>query len=77
MFPGSSGSVVILKQQSTTIGPDGETVVSAAKKIPYILGIVSGSIPIIDVALGTVQRMGLGVVYSAEAIRSVIEQFPK
>ena len=77
VFPGSSGSVVILKQQATTIGPDGGTVVSAAKKIPYILGIVSGSIPISDSALGTVQRMGLGVVYSAEAIRAVIEQFPK
>ncbi len=77
VFPGSSGSVVILKQQPTTIGPGGGTVVSAAKKIPYVLGIVSGSIPINDTALGTVQRMGLGVVYGAEAIRSVIDQFPK
>lgn len=77
VFPGSSGSVVILKQQSTTIGPRGETVVSGAKKIPYILGIVSGSIPIDDPALGSKQRMGLGVVYSAEAIRAVIEMFPK
>lgn len=77
VFPGSSGSVVILKQQPTTIGPDGGTVVSAAKKIPYVLGIISGSIPINDAALGTVQRMGLGVVYGAEAIRAVVEQFPK
>lgn len=77
VFPGSSGSVVILKQQATTIGPGGGTVVSAAKKIPYVLGIVSGSIPITDVALGTTQRMGLGVVYSAEAIKVVVEQFPK
>jgi Trypsin-like peptidase domain len=60
VFPGSSGSVVILKQQPTTIGPRGETVVSGAKKIPYVLGIVSGSIPIVDIALGSVQRMGLG-----------------
>ena len=67
----------MLKQQSTTIGPRGETVVSGAKKTPYILGIVSGSIPISDTALGTVQRMGLGVVYSAEAIRTVVELFPK
>jgi len=77
VFPGSSGSVVILKPQSTTIGPRGETVVSGAKKIPYVLGIVSGSIPISDTALGTVQRMGLGVVYSAEAIRAVVELIPK
>lgn len=77
VFPGSSGSVVVLKQQPTTIGPQGQTVVSGAKKIPYVLGIVSGSIPISDAALGTTQRMGLGIVYSADAIRSVIELFPK
>ncbi len=77
VFPGSSGSVVILKPQGTTIGPQGQTVVSAAKKIPYVLGIVSGSIPIADAALGTTQRMGLGIVYSADAIRTVIELFPK
>jgi len=73
VFPGSSGSVVVLKQQPTTIGPRGETVVSGAKKIPYVLGIVSGSIPITDTALGSVQRMGLGIAYSADAIRSVID----
>lgn len=77
VFPGSSGSVVILKQQSSTLGPGGETVISGAKKIPYVLGIVSGSIPITDNALGTTQRMGLGVVYSAEAIRTVVELFSK
>lgn len=77
VFPGSSGSVVILKQQPTTIGPRGETVVSAAKKIPYVLGIVSGSIPIEDIALGSIQRMGLGVVYSYDAIRETIALFYK
>ena len=75
VFPGSSGSLVILKQQSTIIGPQGQTVVSGAKKIPYLLGIVSMSIPIIDVNLGSVQRMGLGVVYSVETIQEVIEAF--
>lgn len=75
VFPGASGSVVVLKQQPATIGPGGETVVSGAKKTPYVLGIVSGSIPIADPALGTVQRMGLGIVYSANAIRAVIESF--
>jgi len=77
VFPGSSGSLVILKQQPTTIGPRGETVVSGAKKIPYVLGIVSGSIPIVDTALGSVQRMGLGVVYSYDAIRETIALFYK
>ena len=75
VFPGSSGSLVILKQQATTIGPQGQTVISADKKTPYILGIVSGSIPILD--FGTIHRMQLGIVYSADAIRSVVEQLPK
>ena len=75
VFPGSSGSLVILKQQPTTVGPQGETVVSRAKKIPYLLGIISGSIPIHDEPLGTVQRMGLGIVYSADTIKETIEQF--
>ena len=75
VFPGSSGSVVVLKQQATTIGPQGQTVVSRAKKVPYVMGIVSASIPIQDSALGTTQRMGLGIVYSATAIRQVIDLF--
>jgi hypothetical protein len=77
VFPGSSGSLVILKQQSTTIGPQGETVVSGAKKIPYVLGIISGSIPIVDIELGSIQRMGLGIVYSYDAIRQTIDLFYK
>ena len=75
VFPGSSGSVVVLKQQATTIGPQGQTVVSRAKKVPYVMGIVSASIPIQDSALGTTQRMGLGIVYSATAIREAIDLF--
>ena len=77
VFPGSSGSVVILKQQVATIGPHGETKLGSAKKVPYVLGIVSGSIPITDNALGSTQRMGLGIVYSAEAIRTLIALFPE
>lgn len=77
VFPGSSGSVVVLKQQATIIGPQGQTVVSAAKKIPYVLGIISASIPITDTALGSVQRMGLGIAYSADAIRAAIDLLQK
>ncbi len=77
VFPGSSGSLVILKQQPTTLGPRGETVVSGAKKIPYVLGIVSGSIPINDIAIKSRQRMGLGIVYSADAVKETIELFYK
>lgn len=75
VFPGSSGSVVILKPQPTTIGPQGETKVSFEKKNPYLLGIVSGSLPIDDMALQSRQRMGLGIVYSSDAIKETIEQF--
>jgi len=77
VFPGSSGSLVILEPQAATVGPGGRTVIGRAKSTPYLLGIVSGSIPIRDEDLGAVQRMGLGVVYSAEAIRETIEQFYK
>jgi hypothetical protein len=76
VFPGSSGSLVILKPQASTIGPQGETVIGS-KKIPYLLGIVSMSIPIDDIALSSRQRMGLGVVYSADTIKETIEQFYK
>jgi len=73
VFPGSSGSVVILKPMATALGCDGSIVPSRIKQRPYVLGIVSGSIPIKDTT-GTIQRMGLGIVYSADAIRSVIDQ---
>jgi len=45
--------------------------------LPVAVNIVSGSIPIADTALGSTQRMGLGVVYSAETIRTVVELFLK
>jgi hypothetical protein len=76
VFPGSSGSVVILKQQPSTVGAGGGTIMGSAKKTPYVLGIVSASIPISDSALKTTQRMGLGIVFSADAIRTVIDLFP-
>jgi len=78
VFPGSSGSLVILKPQPSTVGPHGGTMISSAKKTPYVLGIVSGSIPIIEIyqyreaRLPSFQRMGLGIVYSAESIKETI-----
>lgn len=64
VFSGSSGSMVILKQQPFTLGPSGKTIFNRRKRIPYILGIVVGSIP----------NMGLGEVHSANAIVETIEQ---
>lgn len=73
VFPGSSGSLVIFKQQPVTIGSGGGALVSRKKLTPYLLGIISGSIPIED--FGRHQRMGLGIVYSADSIKETIEQF--
>lgn len=75
VFPGSSGSLVILKPQVAAVDARGTTVFSGAKKIPYLLGIISGSLPIFDAALKSGQRMGLGIVYSAAAIKETIESF--
>jgi len=75
VFPGSSGSIVILKPQAATVGPKGGTIIGGLKKTPYLLGIISGSIPIYDTALDSKQRMGLGIVYSADAIKETIESF--
>ena len=75
IYPGSSGSLVILKQQPETINSDGDVEFDvASKRRPYLLGIVSASLPIDDTALGSRVRMGLGFVQSADVIRQTIEQ---
>jgi len=73
VFPGSSGSLVIFKPQAAFVGAQGQTVITTAKKRPYLLGIVAMSIPIVDE--GSFQRMGLGVVFSVENIQEIIEKF--
>jgi Trypsin-like peptidase domain len=66
VFPGSSGSMVVRRTNIVPgFSPGGK------RSVPYILGIVSLSIPIDD--LGETQRMGLGVVYSASAVKELIE----
>ena len=59
IYPGSAGSLVVL----------------ATGQRPYILGIVSGSIPIFDASLHASSRIGLGMVYSADTIREVLDSF--
>jgi hypothetical protein len=74
VFPGSSGSMVVLRP-----GPvykNGTLTLGGATSQPRILGIVADSIPIIDVALRSVTRMGLGVAFSAQCIRDTIALFP-
>lgn len=74
IYPGSSGSLVVL-------GPDCRAEKSEDRKDtnghPLILGIVAGSIPILDAALRSYTRIGLGIVYSADAIRDVIRSFDR
>ena len=66
VFPGSSGSMVIRRTNIVHgSSPGGKA------SVAYILGIVSMSIPIDD--LGSTQRMGLGVVYSASSIKELID----
>lgn len=74
VFPGSSGSLVILKPQIATVTSQG-TIFDRTKKNPYLLGIISGSLPIFDTVLKSGQRMGIGIVYSADAIKETIEYF--
>lgn len=77
IFPGSSGSMVILKPPPEVIGFRGNYSGKGPSGMPYILGIVTGSIPIHDTALNSIQRMGVGVVISADKIRETIEMFNK
>jgi hypothetical protein len=69
VYPGSSGSLVILA------GEGNKTTEPANKTSwqPKILGIVGGSIPVFDASLRSYERIGLGIVYSAETIREVIQ----
>jgi hypothetical protein len=75
VYPGSSGSLVIA-------GPDYRPRSNPKRPEkddwqPYIIGIVAGSIPIFDAPLRSFERIGLGIVYSADTVKEVIEQFEK
>jgi len=73
VFPGSSGSIVILRP--TLFTQPAEGVIEARGKTPYVLGVVFGSLPIMDAAIGSKQRMGLGIVLSADTILDTIKLF--
>lgn len=68
IYPGSSGSLVVLATENCGCAKD-------PAQRPYILGIVSGSIPIFDASLHAYSRIGLGMVYSADTIREVLNRF--
>lgn len=69
IYPGSSGSLVVLAPENCGCKTPGQR--------PYILGIVSGSIPIFDASLHSYSRIGLGMVYSADTIREVLDSFSR
>lgn len=68
IYPGSSGSLVVSAFESCGCN-------QGQAPRTYILGIVSGSIPIFDASLHSFSRMGLGMVYSADTIREVLSSF--
>lgn len=70
IYPGSSGSLVVL-------APDSCGCSTKAPGRAYILGIVSGSIPIFDASLHSYSRIGLGMVYSADTIKEVLDSFSR
>jgi len=79
VYPGSSGSLVVV--DPNTAKCDCQSTNSPNSKRPekrlQILGIVAGSIPIYDVGLNSYERIGLGIVYSADTIREVISSFER
>jgi hypothetical protein len=77
VYPGSSGSMVVNKPQTTSFDSPGSVMAGGPRAIPYILGIASDSIPIIDGSLKLITRMGLGAVQSADSVNETIEAFFK
>jgi Trypsin-like peptidase domain len=75
VYPGSSGSMVVNKPTSASFDSPSLVMAGGPRSVPYVLGIVSDSIPIIDANLHLVTRMGLGIVQSADAIKEAIESF--
>jgi hypothetical protein len=66
VYPGSSGSLVVVVPEGNNAG---------GRFQPYVVGIVAGSIPMYDSALRAYERIGLGIVYSADTIREVLDAF--
>lgn len=73
IFPGSSGSMVILKSEYRPIIQN--KLIAYTRKASLILGIVRGSLPIFDSALNSYARIGIGIVESSISIRELINEF--
>ncbi len=78
VYPGSSGSLVVLAPENLKTCDCKDTATNKPMEWqPKILGIAAGSIPIFDTALHSYERIGLGIVFSADTIREVINAFSK
>jgi len=80
VYPGSSGSLVIAvpeaqNEKSSPEKPGDKHIGNNLSWRPRIVGIVAGSIPLFDAPLRSYERIGLGIVYSADTIREVIRLF--
>jgi hypothetical protein len=73
VYPGSSGSMVVFKPQVSSFDAPSVVMAGGPRSIPYVMGIVSDSIPIVDVNLRLITRMGLGIVQSADVIQETID----
>lgn len=76
VYPGSSGSLVVLAPESFR-SSDVPATQKSIERHPAIMGIAAGSIPIFDPSLRSYERIGLGIVFSADCIRDVIQAFNK
>jgi S1-C subfamily serine protease len=75
IFPGSSGSAVVVKPQPISFDSPSGVIAGGARSITYVLGIVSRSIPYGDFGGTVPTRIGIGVAESADAINDAIEDF--
>jgi len=73
VFPGSSGSMVVLRPG--IVYKDGWPTFGGTASQPRIIGIVSKSIPITDTALQITTRMAVGIAFSSESIRETLTMF--
>jgi hypothetical protein len=74
VYPGSSGSMVILRPQLLAQEAEGVVGVRGASNF-YVLGVIFGSIPMSDVAIHSTERIGLGLVLCADTILETTRQF--
>lgn len=77
VYPGSSGSAVVVKPGAISFDSPNAVSAGGPRSITYVLGLISGSIPMGDFGGKVPTRIGIGIVQSADAINETIEAFFK